>query len=52
MENQQKYSILANDLVRRLSNMSQTLPITDYIMVIDKYNSRHLGTARSRPEQT
>ena len=36
MGTQQKYSILGNDLVRRLSKMSQTLSITEYIAVIDK----------------
>ena len=37
MGNQQKHSILANDLVRRLSNMSPTMTIQEHIIVIDKY---------------
>jgi hypothetical protein len=37
MGNQQKHSILANDLVRRLSNMSPTMTTQEHIMVIDKY---------------
>ena len=35
--NQQKHSILANDLVRRPSNMGQSLPMADYVEVINNY---------------
>ena len=34
---QQKHSILANDLVRRLSNLDMTLGISDHIGVINDY---------------
>ena len=34
---QQKYSISANDLVRRLSNMGKTMTINDHVEVVDKF---------------
>ena len=37
MGNQQMHSILANDLVRRLSNMSPTMTTQEHIEIIDKY---------------
>ena len=33
----QKYSILANDLVRRLSNMGQSISLEEYVGVVDNY---------------
>ena len=37
MSTKQKYSILANDLVRRLSNMGQSITMDEYVGVIDDY---------------
>ena len=50
MGNQQKHSVLANDLVRRLSNMSQTLTITEYVAVIDKYTFKLKASGYSQEQ--
>ena len=40
MGTQQKFSILANDLVRRLTNMSQSMSIGEFVEVIDNYTTK------------
>ena len=37
MSTKRKYSILANDLVRRLSNMGQSMTMAEHVVVVDKY---------------
>ena len=40
MGTRQKFSILANDLVRRLSNMGPTTTLTEHVDVVDKYTTK------------
>ena len=48
--NQQKHSILANDLVRRLSNLDQSMGIADQVEVINKYTYKLKASGYSRDQ--
>ena len=50
MSENQKYSILSNERVRRLSNISPGVDITEKIVVLDKFTTQMKSSGYSRME--